>query len=638
MSSPNANLPTDLMASLPAFSFVYDGRPSVELLSAWKHQDSTKKLSDGRTQQITTWQDPNSDLEIVCEATHFPKSKALEWIVYFRNTGTSATPILEQIKVLDTSFASPAGEVHLHHSKGSECTEDDFLPLIDNIAPGGQFALAPLGGRGSSGCLPFFNLEWNGGGVVGAIGWSGQWELKLNRDAQQQLTLQAGQQTTHLSLLPGELIRTPRMLLVPWEGADRLQGHNSLRKLLVDYYLPQINGQLAIPPVSGITWFYFNEGNEVTEANQLAVMPSMAEVGMETFWMDAGWFEGGWPNGAGSWVPKPEAFPRGLKPLGDAAHAKGLKFVLWFEPERITPISRIFKEHPELTEGVENHDGLLRLQDPNAAKWITDYLSQCISDWGIDVLRIDYNIDPLGFWHNADAPDRQGATENHYIQNLYKMWDDLRARHPGLTIDNCSSGGRRIDLETISRSYPLWQSDLQCGGRPRPIAEQVQNAGLSLYVPLHSGGVWSFDPYEFRSAVTAGIAVCIDLSKDTSLKPAASKMIAELKSLRPYYAGDYYPLTDITTAADAWCAWQYNRPDMGEGFVMCFRRPEAAQDCLKVNLHGLDAKATYCLTDIDTGKTTEMKGSDLAAGYTVTIANQPGSVLLKYHKVSSGSK
>ena len=34
----------------------------------------------------------------------------------------------------------------------------------------------------------------------------------------------------------------------------------------------------------------------------------------------------------------------------------------------------------------------------------------------------------------------------------YEMWDELRARHPGLLLDSCASGGRRIDLEVRARA------------------------------------------------------------------------------------------------------------------------------------------------------------------------------------------
>ena len=152
-----------------------------------------------------------------------------------------------------------------------------------------------------------------------------------------ELNLQAGQEATHLKLHPGESIRTPRMLLVLWQGDDPMRGHNLFRRLLVANYLPRRNGEVAVAPVTWNSWFTFNEGNGVNEANQFDWIARTAKTGTECYWLDAGWFEGGWPNGAGSWVPGAKQFPRGLRPVGDAAHKAGMKFVLWFEPERVTP-------------------------------------------------------------------------------------------------------------------------------------------------------------------------------------------------------------------------------------------------------------------------------------------------------------
>ena len=95
---------------------------------------------------------------------------------------------------------------------------------------------------------------------------------------------------------------------------------------------------------------------------------------------------------------------------------------------------------------------------------------------------------------------------------LYDMWDTLRARHPGLLIDDCSSGGRRIDGETLARSVPLWRSD----NPGDSIQQQVQSMGLSAFAPLSSGGVAWIDPYTWRSSgITGktadwGLAVCYE--------------------------------------------------------------------------------------------------------------------------------
>jgi len=623
---------TGLSTAIP-FSFVYDGKPSAQLLPTWKRTHKRQPPEDGRERHVVTYADPATGLEVSCEVALFADYPAVDWVLRLRNTGRADTPILENILPLDLRISVPKkGDVVLHHAHGSSCAPTDFLPIDQAVAPKAEIRLAPNGGRSSNGRFPFFNLAWQGGGLVGAIGWSGQWAMRLRRDETGGLTLQACQQKTHLKLHPGESIRIPRILMVMWQGDDRLHGHNLLRRLLLAHYVPRLDGQVVVPPVTQNTWFTFNSGNAVTEKNQLEAMRPMAPMGVEAYWLDAGWFEGGWPSGVGSWVPKPDAFPRGLKPLGDAAHKQGMKFVVWFEPERVNPNSRIAREHPEFVMRVGGGDGLFNLGEPAAREWLTDHLSKCIAEWGIDIYRNDFNIDPLRFWRAADAPDRQGIAEIRYIEGLYAMWDELRRRHPGLWIDNCASGGRRIDLETIRRSIPLWKSDTQCCGRALPTQDQVQTAGISLYVPLHSAGCWGFDPYTFRSVATTGTNICPDTRPKGFAAAQARAAIAEAKALRPLYLGDYYPLTDINLDERHWCGWQFDRPELGRGFAVFFRRPKSPYAVVDAGLRGLDPRATYQVTFAETyvlKDKKQMTGAELAR-LRVEIGSAPGSVLITY--------
>ncbi|MFA6563759.1 MAG: alpha-galactosidase [Verrucomicrobiia bacterium] len=618
-----AVIPTLALATTLPFSFIVGGKPSAELLHSWK------RTRDG---QRLTFRDDATGLEVCCELTLWPEFSAVEWVLRFRNTGAADSAIIEAIKPLDLRIAMPMKrEVTLHRSHGSTCKATDFLPVDEELTDKTDLQLAPNGGRSSDGCLPFFNLDWGDGGLVGAIGWSGQWAMNAKR-AKTELTLQAGQQTTRLKLRPGESIRTPRILLVRWDGGDRLRGHNLFRRLMLAHYVPRVGGEVALPPLTQNTWFTFNQGNDVTEQNQFEAMESMARIGVESYWLDAGWFEGGWPTGVGSWVPKAAAFPRGLKAVGDAARKKGMGFVLWFEPERVNPASRIAKEHPEWVLRAGAGDGLFNLGDPAARQWLTDFISRCISDWSITVFRQDFNIAPLRFWQAADAPDRQGIAENRYVEGLYTMWDELRRRHPKLTIDNCSSGGRRIDLETCSRSYPLWRSDTQCCGRAMPMQDQVQTAGLSLYVPLHAAGVWSFDPYPFRSVVTTGTSICQDLRKmDEATVQQAKRAVAEMKRLRPLWQGDYYPLFNISLDETQWCGWQFHRADLGKGFAMVFRRQRSPYSLAQVALHGLDLQAAYTVNFVDADRTEVLTGAQLEA-WQAAIDTPAKSLLIIYER------
>ena len=623
------------LSSATPFSFVYGGKPSPQLLPQWKFAVAKGAAEAGRERHTATWTDPATQLEVAAEVTLFAEYPAVEWVLRLTNRGTADTPILSDIHALDMRVAAPEkGPVILHRAQGSTCGPTDYLPIDLPLGPNAAADFAPGGGRSSNGALPFFNVEWQGGGLLAAIGWSGQWSARIQRDAVGNLTVQAGQQRTHFTLHAGESVRTPRILLVKWDGPDRLRGHNLLRRLMIAHYVPRVGGEPVLPPVSHNTWFTFSEGNKVDEKNQIEAMGPMAAMGNELFWLDAGWFEGGWPTGVGSWSPRPDAFPKGLRPLGDQAHKLGMKFIVWFEPERVHPASRIGKEHPEFVLRTGDGDGLFNLGDPKARQWLTDYLVKFIEESGIDAYRNDFNIDPLPFWQKADAPDRQGITEIRYIEGLYAMWDDLIKRRPGLWIDNCASGGRRIDLETCSRSIPLWQSDTQCCGHAEQVQDQCQNLGLSLYVPLHSAGCWGTDPYTFRSITTTGTSFCMDSRVPEFPLAQAKAAIAEAKSLRPFYLGDFYPLTENLPDASLWAGWQMDRPELGHGFAMLFRRPKSPYVAMEVPLRGLDPAAKYEVTIFETYEAKEKRtltGAELGR-LRIEIPTAPGSVMVRYEK------
>ncbi|MCX7047204.1 MAG: NPCBM/NEW2 domain-containing protein [Candidatus Sumerlaeota bacterium] len=554
-----AAIPGLALATTLPFSFTVGGKPSAELLPLWKLTREAFS-AEGRQGYRLTYRDAATGLEACCELTLFPEFSAAEWVLRFRNAGAADSPMLEAIKPLDLRIAMPPKrEVVFHRSHGSTCKPTDFLPVDEVLADKADAHLAPNGGRSSDGCLPFFNLDWGDGGLVGAIGWSGQWAMNAKR-AGTGLTLQAGQQTARLKLRPGESIRTPRILLVRWDGADRLRGHNLFRRLMLARYVPRVGGEVALPPLTQNTW------------------------------------------------------------------------LLWFEPERVNPASRIAKEHPEWVLHAGAGDGLFNLGDPAARQWLTDFISRCITDWGITVLRQDFNIAPLPFWKAADAPDRQGFAEIRYIEGLYAMWDELRQRHPKLTIDNCASGGRRIDIETCSRSYPLWRSDTQCCGKAMPVQDQVQTAGLSLYLPLHAAGVWSFEPYLFRSVATIGASICQDTRKmDEATMQQAKRAVAELKMLRPLWQGDYYPLFNISLDETAWCGWQFHRSDLDKGFAMVFRRQHSPYSVAQAPLRGLDPQAKYTLQYVDAGRSEVLTGAQLQT-WQAAIDAPATSLLVVYER------
>ena len=663
------------------FSFVYDGKPGKSLLSSWQKSETVRSLSGGRTLRTITYRDPVTHLEVSREITVFPGGNATEWLLKLSNRGKQDTPMLEKILPLDVDLPiTPGGAVTFHHVYGSSSSLSlDYAAVDKDLSPGTTVQLAHYIIENSlhkATYLPFFNLQWPDGGLVGAIGWSGQWIISAGRSADG-VTLKSGQELTHLRLHSGESIRTPRVLLVQWRGTDRLVGQNALRRVLLTYYAARVDGKLAMPPVAhtGAYALIFDgiakkagqnpldilptltdkdlgghggRGfpgpddalNFVTEKNQLEVIHTLPSIGIEAYWLDAGWMEGLWPGGRGSWVPN-KNFPDGLRPLGEAAHQRGMKFLLWFEPEGVSPGSVIAKEHPEWVLQRPNEGalgGIFRFGDPAAQKWMTNLMANRIQDWQVDIFRMDHNTNPVPFWRNADTPDRQGITEIRQIEGLYAMWDGLLQRFPHLVIDNANWRETGPDIEAMRRTLgSLTRSEVTNGGVPHPAADQAHTAELSMWVPFDANILNGADPYNFRSTATTGVAIGLDLQSPYVPIDALRKAIAELKMLRPYWLGDYYPLTPINMREDTWCGWQFDRPDLKAGFAMFFRRPKSAQASYQVGLQGIDPKASYEVSFAETYDVSSrrvMTGSELSR-LRVDINKAPGSLLVRYRRAEA---
>lgn len=622
------------------FSFLLDGKPSAGLLASWPLETTTSEEGD-LTLRTLRWTQPGGGLQVVAEVRTFANSPAAEWVLHFENTGTADTPVISDIEPLDVGLRSGYAKrtLALHELHGDGCDHDTFSVLESTIDAGRTKTIASTGGRPSSvSAFPFFDLEYAGQGLIVGIGWTGQWAAHFTRAGSGPARLAAGMEATHLVLRPGERIRSPRILLLPWRG-DRQTALNRFRRLILAHYVPMIDGEPARTPVALQTFdrYVWAVPEWATEAGQIAYAKAAHEVGADSVWLDAAWFPGGFPNGVGSWFARPEDFPRGLKPVSDAAHAKGMRFVLWFEPERVAPGSEIAREHPEFVHGGAD-GGLFRLDMPEARQWLTDLLSKRIEEYGIDVYRNDFNIDPLGFWQRNDAPDRVGMTEIRYVEGLYQMWDDLLRRHPGLMIDNCASGGRRLDLEMTMRAIPLWRSDTNCSpGHPE--FNQAQIPALSRYLPLHAGSVWTPETYSVRSSAASGLSCEFDYRSDSFDFDLARRMLEEVHENQPYWLGDLYPLAPIGISKGAWGAYQLHRADWNAGIVLAFRREESPYPILEAQLGGLDPKATYLLEYIDEGghvtKRTAL-GRDLLESCELRI-ERGKSLLLRYRAEGSAA-
>jgi alpha-galactosidase len=235
----------------------------------------------------------------------------------------------------------------------------------------------------------------------------------------------------------------------------------------------------------------------------------------------------------------------------------------------------------------------------------------------------------MPYWEANDKPDRIGISEIRHIEGLYAYWDGLLERFPNLIIDNCASGGRRIDLETVSRSSPLWRTDYSYG---EPNGSQSIMYGLSFYLPLHGTGNFTVSPYHFRSNLSTSLVINWDINSREHGQPELQKYFQDFKRLRPYFYGDYYPLTPYSTGDDTWMAYQFNRPKLNDGLILAFRRHTCQKGSITIKPGGLEEKSVYELFYEDTDKRIQMTGSEMMKGIDIDIPASPGSLLISYKK------
>jgi alpha-galactosidase len=632
------------------FSFIYGGRHSAELLPTWQKQTSSQEMDSGKKRHELVFTDPASGLRVTCIVTEYSDFPAVEWVVLFKNTGQADTPILSNVLPLNTEITNSASGAPfgLRYALGSHERSDDFRPFETRTFGSAEtMTFTSFGGRSSDGYLPFFNLIKSTGGVMLGIGWTGQWTASFRHTANGSMAVTAGMEFTHFKLLPGEEVRTPAILLEFWEGDEPLRGHNLLRALLRDHYTPRPGGKpLKVPlALSAHGTVSFEES---TEENMLNGIQRAAELKtpFDTWWIDTGWFElikKNWARSVGNIAPDPVRYPNGMRPVADAAHRNGMKFLLWFEPERVMRDTWLYNKHRSwLLAPPSNlpfelsymyYDGfhLLDLGNDLARVWLTTYVSESIDEMGIDVYRQDFNMFPVYYWRDKEGKDRQGIREIKYVMGLYQFWDDLLKTHPNLLIDNCASGGRRIDFETLRRSVVLTRSDVIFRS---PTSSQCIGFGLSHWIPFHGMGSVTVEPYQFRSGLGAIFVVAANLNEGDDLWAQMNRLVTQYNEYRHLYEGDFYPLTPYELGDDQTLGWQYDRPDLGEGLIQVFRREKCPADEVQIKVRGLEENAEYELVDIDQPDSPRrFKGQQLMnQGLSVALPAKPSAVLYRYHK------
>lgn len=521
------------------------------------------------------------------------------------------------------SWNLPKGEYTLTYLYGGWGQERQVATEKLN---GGSRVFGSDRGRSTNGFAPWFYLrnETLGLGFAAQLAWSGDWRMSFERlpgtaDAplkEQPLAVDLGMSFDFggaLALAPGERFALPRVAMTASAG-DLDDAANQLHRFQRQFVFPRASTNDP-PLVQFNSWYPFPGKLDVEQMKRCADIAS--RLGAEVFVLDAGWYNRkNWEGEMGDYVPDPVKFPDGLQELSNHVRAKGMKFGIWVEIEVLGAESKLFMEHPEwcfrlngepLRKGQRYH---LDFSKPEVRAWARATMERLIRDYGLDWVKIDYNIDIGDRFDPEPQGERRGDALYRHLTAYYGWLDEMRAAHPNLVVENCSSGGLRFDIGILEHAHTTWLSDVVT---PLPSVQLAYGCTLE-FAPqacnhwmvgdkdngtvdtTKPAGWWDF---MFRVPMNGQFGISSRVFDWTpELTRRAAENVALYKRLRKALAGaDVYHLTPPPDHNDpaGWMALEYVAADRGHAVLMAYRLGRSNTTEV-FRLRGLDPARTYRVT------------------------------------------
>jgi alpha-galactosidase len=388
--------------------------------------------------------------------------------------GSNKPVVLEMLASFSLAGISPfhaadaPGRLKVHRFRSvwsaegrHECRSIEELHLERSWSGAGGFSerFGQLGTMPVRRWFPFVAVEDTTPGVIwGAqLAWAGSWQMEIFRQ-HDDLAISGGLADREFghwmkTLQPGESLESPAATLACVHGdldalCDRLTAMQDAAVNLqpeVEQDLPVIFNEWCT------TW------GDPSHENLCAIADRLKGSGVRYLVIDAGWYKEAdtdWSSGHGDWNPSATLFPDGLKATADAIRERGLIPGLWFEMETVGSQSAAFKlgNHFITRDGFPvtvRERRFWDLSDPAAIGYLTEKVIDLLESCGFGYLKVDYN-ETAGL--GCDHPDSQGEGLRLQIEGTYRFFDKIRERLPELVIENCSSGGHRLEPSMMART------------------------------------------------------------------------------------------------------------------------------------------------------------------------------------------
>lgn len=558
--------------------------------------------------------DKEYPLEVVEHLRVLPEYDLIEKWVEVKNISIKKSILVENL--LSGSFFLPKNRYELTHYSGQWGAE--YKPYTTLLTQGTKtlkvkrmrsygfpsFILRPAGET----------MQTIGEAWFGSLQYSGNWRVDFEKYAGGELQVTGGMNfwDQSLTLQPNEKQVTPKLII----GYTN-KGMEGVTLSMVNYCRDKVvypSHRKAIRPVIYNSWYA--TAFDVNEEHQLALAKIAKELGVEMFVIDDGWFKGRVNDrgGLGDWEVDKNKFPDGLKPMIDKINAMGLDFGLWMEPEMVNPNSDLFRKHPDWAFHYPNRTRhemrnqlMLNLAREDVYQYLYDRLSTLLRENNIKYIKWDMNRSLTDAGYPSGTEEEQQSVRIKYIENLYRLYDNLRKDFPDVWFENCAGGGGRVDLGMMARTDFCWVSD-----NTDPVERLfIQDAFLSL-MPSNYMISWVTHEdhhqlrhpldFKFDVAMCGVLGVGYDITKWTDAeKEVARRKIARYKEIRnTVHTGQPYRILSPFNTQRSILEFVAN--DGQEAVIFVYHLGERPNNSLpdtqvssRVKLRGLDAGAQYKL-------------------------------------------
>jgi len=415
------------------------------------------------------------------------------------NTGRSA---LHVQRLQSLSWALPAGQYDLTYLYGGWGQERQ---VANESLGAGTRGFVSASGRSTNDYSPWFVLKNHELGVhyLAQLAYSGNWEMNFERPPltadqpywQNDLNVSLGMRFDYggdLALQSGRESQLPEVAFTS-SGVSLDNAANQLHRYQREFVVPRSSTNSPLL-VQFNSWYPFPGKMNISEMKRCAELA--AKLGAEVYVLDAGWYDKkDWGTELGDYEADRRAFPNGIEELANYVRKLGMKFGIWVEIENVGMNSAVFRDHPDLClqyDGKPIERGVRRQLDfgkPEVRRWVRSVINRLVHSYGLEWLKIDYNIEIGEQFDPPGTEQRRGDTLYRHLMNYYSWLDGVREAYPRVLIENCATGGMRFDAGIMAHAHTTWLSDEV---KPKPSVQLAYGCNARVQPrdlqPLDGGG------------------------------------------------------------------------------------------------------------------------------------------------------